>query len=113
VIGEQTLTTSQELACPLKRRGKIAGCLWVHQTEDCGFSQARREIVGLYSDLLALAFEGHDLPSQINLQPVSVDTQTQKQIILAYIPHFPPNAIHPEHLHAIEEAILQGGTSYD
>ena len=56
-----------ELAFPLLRRGKVAGCLWILSTVEEEWTQTKRNLLALYAELVAISFEESQCADQVEL----------------------------------------------
>jgi hypothetical protein len=82
VTSKRPAQTQTELAFPLLRRSKVAGCLWVISTVEEEWSQ-KRGLLALYADLLAITFEECQCAARVELVELP-DHSTQKQLLAVY-----------------------------
>jgi GAF domain-containing protein len=83
VASKQLAQTQTELAFPLLRRGKVAGCLWVISTAEEEWSQTKRNLLALYAELLAITFEESQCAAWVELAQFP-DHSTQKHLLALY-----------------------------
>ena len=83
VMNKQPAQTQAELAFPLLRRGKVAGCLWVISTVEEEWSKTKRNLLALYAELLAITFEESQCAVGVELARVP-DYSTQRRLLALY-----------------------------
>jgi hypothetical protein len=102
VASKQPAQTQTELAFPLLRRGKVAGCLWIISTAEEEWSQTKCNLLALYADLLAITFEESQCTARVELALLP-DHSTQKHLLALYRTH----SLSPDLVQELEDLLLR------
>jgi hypothetical protein len=103
VASKEPTQTQTELAFPLLRRGKVAGCLWIVSTAEEEWSQTKRNLLALYAELLAITFEESQCVARVELAQLP-DHCTQKHLLALYR----TCSLSPHLIQKLEDHLLTG-----